>query len=297
MLVGILLVAMAAVFSAGGSVLESQGAKRAATGTGIGAATGTATGQVGFGLLVRQPRYVVGLLVDVLGFVGAAAAMQYLPLFMVQAGVASSVGLTAVLSVLLGVKLSRRAVVALSAMLIGLVLLAISASTDPAVDLNLWWKWTMVALVLPVAGLAWLALRTGTGRLRAVSLAFVAGLGFTVVAVAARTLDVPDNKWALLIDPNVLAIAFNGAVATGCFAAALQHGSVTLVSAVNYTTETVLPSAIGLTLLGDHVRGGLAGLAAVGFVLAIGGALVLAEGSRLPVPGRAVTPVAVPSPG
>ena len=46
-------------------------------------------------------------------FVAAAAAMQYLPLFMVQAGVASSVGITALLAALLGVPLPRRSVVAL----------------------------------------------------------------------------------------------------------------------------------------------------------------------------------------
>ena len=76
MVVGILLVLTAAVFSGAGSVLEAQGAQRAGE--------GLSGDEVGFRRLVRRPRYVIGLVVDVLGFLAAAVAMQYLPLFLVR---------------------------------------------------------------------------------------------------------------------------------------------------------------------------------------------------------------------
>jgi hypothetical protein len=69
--VGILLVLMASVFSGAGSVLEAQGAQRAGQ--------GLADDDIGFSRLVRQPRYVIGLVIDVLGFLAAAVAMQYRP--------------------------------------------------------------------------------------------------------------------------------------------------------------------------------------------------------------------------
>jgi drug/metabolite transporter (DMT)-like permease len=245
---------------------------------------------VPFVQLLRRPRYVVGLVVDLTGFIAAAAAMQYLPLFMVQAGVASSVGVTAVLAAVLGARLPRQSVVALVGMLAGLVLLAVSARAEPPIELAEIWRWALVVAVIPTAALAALAKRLPAGRPRAITLSLAAGLGFTWVAVAARTLDAPHAWWLYLIDPTFLAIALNGLLATTAFGAALEHGSVTLVSAVNYATETVLPSAIGLTFLGDRVREGFGGIATVGFVLAVAGALSLAGSSaRIAMPTRALT--------
>ena len=284
MVVGILLVLTAAVFSGAGSVLEAQGAQRAGE--------GLSGDEVGFRRLVRRPRYVIGLVVDVLGFLAAAVAMQYLPLFLVQAGVASSVGVTALLVAVLGARLPRRSVEALCAMLAGLVLLALSASSAPAADISTPWRWALLAAALPTALVAWGGLHA-KGRARCVLLALAAGLAFTWVAVAARVLD-PPADWEANLDPVLLAVAVNGVLGTACFAAALEHGSVTLVSAVNYSTETVLPAAIGLAFLGDKMRDGFGAVAVVGFVLAVGGALLLAgHSANLPTPGRAMVPTAV----
>ena len=65
------------------------------------------------------------------------------------------------------------------------------------------------------------------------------------------------------------------------FALALQKGLPTTVSAVMFTTDTVLPSVIGLTLLGDGIRTGWAGAAGLAFVLAVSGAVALAHFSAI----------------
>ena len=61
------------------------------------------------------------------------------------------------------------------------------------------------------------------------------------------------------------------------FASALQRGSVTATSAVMFGVETVVPSIIGLTALGDRTRPHFQIVAAFGFALAVGASLVLAR--------------------
>ena len=59
--------------------------------------------------LVRQLPYVAGLGLDAVGFVASLVALRSLPLFLVQAVIASSVGVTAVLAWrFLAVRLDRQ---------------------------------------------------------------------------------------------------------------------------------------------------------------------------------------------
>ena len=48
--------------------------------------------------------------------------------------------------------------------------------------------------------------------------------------------------------------------------------------------ETVLPAAVGLTMLGDHARPGWGLVAAAGFVLAVGAALLLSRFGEVSIP-------------
>jgi hypothetical protein len=64
------------------------------------------------------------------------------------------------------------------------------------------------------------------------------------------------------------------------FALALQRGSVTTVTAVTFALELLLPSALGLWLLGDAVGPGQAPVAVLGFLLAAGGTVVLIRSAK-----------------
>ena len=108
-------------------------------------------------------------------------------------------------------------------------------------------------------------------------LAFGAGLAFACVAVSARSLELPDPAWQLIVQPTIWAIVINGVLGTVLFALALQRGSVTVVAAVTYTTNTVLPAAIGILFLGDEVRSGYALVATAGFLIAVSGAIALSR--------------------
>ncbi len=271
MVIGYLLAVMAALGSGVGSVLESIGIRRA------GAFGGDSED---LGKIGRQPLYVTGVAIDILSFVSGAAALHRLPLFLVQSVLAFSVGVTATISSFLGARLGRMGWVSLSTAALGLVTLGLSAEPGPAHSLPHGWRWVIVCTVVPVVLIGIFASRSDS-RWCAALLAFGAGLGFTAVAVSARTLHLPPHFAGWFAEPSVWAIVLNGVTATVVFALALQKGAATTMSAVMFTTDTVLPSVIGLTLLGDSIRAGWPVPAAVGFVLAVSGAVALAHVSAL----------------
>lgn len=271
MVLGYVFAVLAAVATGSGSVLESIGVRRA------GAYGGTSRQLIG---LRRQWIYFAGLSVDTLGFVFAVAALQWLPLFLVQTVLAFSVGITAALSAFMGTRLAPAGWVALGVGAAGLVLLGVSAVPAPARTLEPEWRWLLVGLALPVVAIAWYAKRRSRGWTAGV-LALAAGLGFSTVGVAARTLHIPDSVWQTLVEPSVWAIIVNALAATVVFAMALQVGRPTGVTAIMYTTKTAVASLVGLVYLDDEVRAGFGALAVIGFAAAIGGAIAAAYYSAI----------------
>ncbi|MTD15455.1 hypothetical protein GIS00_16085 [Nakamurella sp. YIM 132087] len=273
MILGYLLAVMGALGSGLGSVVESVAIRRS------GAYGG---GNDDLGKIARQPLYWTGVCIDILGFVCAALALHLLPLFLVQSVMAFSVGVTATISAILGTRLGRRGWVALAVSATGLVLLGFTAQTGPAKDIPSLWHWLLLA-VAPVVGIIGLSGDRVPQRVSAILLGFAAGLGFAAVAVSARSMPDINSVGDLLGTPAAWAIAANGVVATAVFAKALQKGSATTVSAVMFTTNTVVPSAIGLSVLDDSIRSGFLGAGITGFVLAVTGAVALAHYSAVAV--------------
>jgi drug/metabolite transporter (DMT)-like permease len=267
MTIGLLSAFAAAALYGAGTILQAVGVRRAAA-----TPAGGKWAQVWAGRL-----YAGGLLLDGLGFLASLAALRTLPLFVVESAIASSVAITAVLAVLfLRVRLTRRELIALVAVGVGLVALAVSARAEAAVPLSGPASWLLLGCVLPVAGLGLGALRTG-GSGGAAALAATAGLGFGGVGVAARVVVLPAAWWRLVLDPVAWALVAFSLIAMAAYGLALQRGSVTTVAAVTFTVETVVPAAIGLLWLGDRVRPGAAPVAVLGFVLTLGGSIVLAR--------------------
>jgi hypothetical protein len=194
---------------------------------------------------------------------------------------AFSVGVTAAISAFLGTRLGRTGWVSLGVAAAGLVILGLSAEPGTAHLLPHGWRWIIVATVVPVVLIGFYGSRSES-RWAAPLLAFGAGLGFTAVAVSARTLHLTGDVLQWPAEPSVWAIALNGVAATVVFALALQKGSATTMSAVMFSTNTVLPSVIGLTLLGDGIRSGWPVPAGLGFILAVTGAVALAHFSSVP---------------
>ena len=248
------------------TVLQSVGARRAATVTGVGGVVG----------IVTQLPYLAGLALDGVGFLGNVVALRQLPLFLVEAIVAGSVGVTAVVAALRGERLGGRDWAALGVLGLGLVLLSVSAAPaqpDPTSHAHDW-------LILGCALLPLLVGLVGyrsTGASSVTLLSVADGLGFSGVAVASRAMGSDPIDWGLLLNPLLWAIVAYGALAVGLFGVALQRGKVTVVAAITFVIEVVVPSALGLLFFGDAIADGRVAFAVAGFALAIGGTITLSR--------------------
>jgi hypothetical protein len=101
-------------------------------------------------------------------------------------------------------------------------------------------------------------------------------VAFGGTAVAARVIDVPVHHLLhVLSEPELWALVAFGLLGFLLFSTALQRGSVTTATATMWTAEALLPAALGIALLGDHARRGTAGLAGLGFAVAIVSTVVL----------------------
>jgi len=226
--------------------------------------------------LARQPVFLAAVAGNGLGLVLHVRALQDLPLFLVQAVIASSVAVTAVASVrVFGIALTRQQWAAVGAVVVGLVLLAPCAVEGDAVQTTGRTAVVLLAAMIAVA-LASVAAGHLHGAPGAVLLGLLGGTGFGIVAVCARLLpglSVPE----LLGAPVTYVLAFSGVLAFLLYSSAMQKGSVTVTTAALVIPQTAVPALVGMLLLGDRVRDGFGAVAVVGFVFALLGALGLAR--------------------
>ena len=226
--------------------------------------------------MLRQWRFVASLFLDMLGFIAQLVALRRLPLFAVQAMVASNLAVTAVFaSLLMGVALSWREWLAVTGVVAGVGLLGSSAGPEGATQAGAMFKIALIAAVagLTVCGLAAARLRA---PVRTLLLGTVAGLGYGVLGIAARVLNGFDPL-TLLRDPAAYAVAAAGIVSFVFYATALEGGSVTVATAAVVLAETLPPALIGVVFLGDGTRPGLEPAALAGFLLAVASAVMLAR--------------------
>jgi hypothetical protein len=169
---------------------------------------------------------------------------------------------------------------AVVAVVAGLGMLAASAGVEGSVTVGVRGRFVLLGSVALLAAAGFAAGRL-SGPARPATLGAVAGLGFGVVAIAARALT-SLSPGSLVREPAAYALAVGGLVAFLFYATSLQHGSVTVATAAIVIGETVAPSAVGVLALGDHTRAGFAPVAVAGFALALAGALALARFGEVP---------------
>ena len=97
-----------------------------------------------------------------------------------------------------------------------------------------------------------------------------------MLAICARILP-GFGPHALIRSPATYILAAAGVVSFMLYASALESGSVTVATAAVILFETIPPAIVGILLLGDKTRHGMADLAAAGFVLALVSATALAR--------------------
>ncbi|MFG1813489.1 hypothetical protein ACGFIF_06980 [Kribbella sp. NPDC049174] len=234
--------------------------------------------------LFRSWPYLLGIGLDGFAFLLSIAALRSLPLFVVQSIVASFLAITAVLgAIFLHMPLRRSDWIALLVVIAGLVLVGLSAAEDRTVSVSDAESWGVLAAAVALGVLA-----VPVGRINgapgAAALGAIAGLAFGTVAVAARVLPgsvrldtLFSELGTLLTDPSTYALILAGGVALLTYSTALQRGSVTQATAPLVIGETVAPALVGVLMLGDRPRPGWGWVAALGFFLAVAGALSLSR--------------------
>lgn len=262
-------VAAAACCSGSAAVLQASAVSR------LPKASSMSAGFVG--RLARSPRYLMALVLVAAGFGLSILALRTLPLFVVQAGRASSLAITALLSVLLlKVRLRRFEVIAVVAIGAGLVVVAATAGEQAVADVGAAARFGLLGAVVLVAVLAAAALRISSPTRSGMALAVLAGLCFGLLALGARLLRGFDPT-VLIADPAAWAMAGAGGLGLLLGALALQRATVVSVTSAMVATETVTGAVLGMIVCGDRPADGLAIAAAGGFVLVLAGALVLAR--------------------
>lgn len=225
--------------------------------------------------VTRSVPYLIGVALDVIAFLVSTVALRQLPLFSVQAIVASSIVVTVVLAIpVLGTRMRRTEILAIGVVCAGLLMLGLSSSSGVPNEPP-WW--------LPTAALAaavWVAIAAGTAILRRLAgpaLALLAGLAFGLIGLSVRLLEAPPSVLGWLTDPATYALVLSGALALLLYAAALRQWQVTSATAVVIALDTVVPATVGLLWLGDSAAPGRGWLAGVGFAAALGGAIALSR--------------------
>lgn len=295
MLASLIAAVVAPVFYGVASAMQAiavRAASRPAGPESRAGAVGGAFAAVDPGLVVRmfrQWRFLVSLGLDMLGFVAQLVALNRLPLFAVQAMIAANLAVTAVCaSWLIGATLGWREWVAVGGVIAGVGLLGSSAGAQGPERVGNTFK---LALIVAVAGIGLIGLAAARlpGPARTPLLGATAGLGYGVLAVAARVLNGFDPVH-LIRDPAAYALAAAGIVSFLFYASALEGGSVTVAVAAVVLVETIPPAAVGITLLGDKTRHGMAGLAIAGFILAVICAVQLARFGQTEQQAAAASP-------
>src|SRR5450755_580685 len=185
-----------------GTVLQALGARRTSTAGHLDVML--------FARLSRQLPYLGGLALDAVGFIASIIALRTLPLFVVQAAIAGSVGVTAMTAVFVfGFRLRTSDTLAIAVLIVGLGLLGASARGHHGAHLSHLGGWLLLSGVFVVASGGIIAARLPDPR-GAIGLAACAGLGFTGTAVAARALHVPTPTWRVMLEPVAIALVLYG---------------------------------------------------------------------------------------
>lgn len=233
--------------------------------------------------LLRQWKYLASIALDLVGLVAQIAALRTLPLFLVQAALSASIAVTAVLAVKwFGVRLSGVEWSAVAIVCAGLALLGLSAQSEGAGQGSRMFHWWLLVAAIALAGVGALVGRLPDSQ-RTPLLGLVSGLEFGALGLALRVIPNFDF-FTLLTDPATYTVVVAGIVAGLFYASALQRGGVVVATAMMLIGETIPPAALGVWLLGDHARPGWTPVAIGGFVVAVGGACLLARFGEIAKP-------------
>ena len=237
------------------------------------------------GRLVRRPRWLLGSALGLAAFPLQTAALLLAPLTAVQP--ADAAGLLVLLFLgarVLGERVGGRELGAVAAIVIGIVVLTVTAPKREVTEVS------SADVLLPMLAVALVAVLPLVFRRRvgADSIAVVLGSGFAFAlgAFCAKIVADAIEREAWLAAVGVLVVAAGAAlVGTLTEQTALQRRQATQVAPLIFVIELVVPVALAVLVVGEEWSGdSLVGIVAA-LALVVGGAFTL---GRAPTVARMV---------
>ena len=235
--------------------------------------------------------YIVGMAFSVVAWAFSLIALHRLPLFAVQAMAGSSIGVVVLIT--WGItrrKPPRREVILLCARRCPDCLGGIGCAQRSQVDLV-----GVQAVHLGRrhrVGSAAVGATKVSGARGSALLGAVSGLSDGGMALCARALH-HHTVFGLVTDPLAIALIPFTVIGIVAFAASLQRGAVAIALACQQATLTVIPSVIGLLVLGDRARHGFVAVTYAGFAVTVFAVLALTVDTSATIPPL-VAPGALP---
>jgi drug/metabolite transporter (DMT)-like permease len=224
----------------------------------------------------RTARFLLGAALDVIAWALSLVALRGLPVYVVQAVLASSLAFTVVFArIWQHTALRGRDVAAIGALIPALAVIALAGREQSAPVVG-----PATTAYLTIFGFAAaLAAAAAVGRRTPVP-AVLAGLSFSATALAARAVHLSAPLWHTLQQPLVWVVVATGAAGTLAYAAALERGPVGPATAQLWAVEVVVPAVVAIPLLGDTVRPGWLPAAVLAVLVVVAVTVVLTSSAR-----------------
>lgn len=230
---------------------------------------------------VRNPLLVCVVPADLAGALLHLVAIDTIPLYLAQAGIAAALPITAIVSArVLRERLGAGDWTAIVATGVGIAMLAADAGKAGSGHHGSGLVVGLYVLLAALVAFGFAAYR-GSGRASGAALSLLSGLGYSGATLGVRVLGTPD--WSPRTGLLLVGMALSGAVGFALYSFALQRVPVAGATAPLVFAETVVPTVVGIAVLGDVVPPGAWPLIVVGLLLSMAGAIWLAgfEGRTL----------------
>lgn len=232
-----------------------------------------------FSLLKKGP-YLLGSLLDLAAGGLTLLAAHSLPLFLVQALIATSVVFTALFEwAFFHKRITAKKLVAMLVVIAGLALVALATTPHHAKPISETVKTVFILSPLVCLLVGGWALRSKSA-VASFSLGALSGVAFGAASILGRVLVYPHPAWHVMANPLVWVLVLYAVLGLFFFTIGLQRASATSVNATMVGFQTVVPTLVGIWLLGDSAKSGLWGFVALGTILVLAGCLYIALGSQ-----------------
>jgi drug/metabolite transporter (DMT)-like permease len=233
-----------------------------------------------FGLLfklLKDHYYLLGTMIEIIGWGCGLVALRVLPLFLVQSVVASSIAVTAITERFVVKRpLTKYFYYSFGFILVGLVLISLSAQPSRATVIAESVKRVIELSPIIVAVLGYFILKA-RNKLATISLALLSGLAFGATSLIARVIVYPTPFWHIIFNPMLLALIAFGILGQYLMAVTLQRASGTTTNALMIISGTLTPAIFGILYFNDIVRSRFQLLLFVGISFIMMGSIIIAK--------------------